>query len=309
MTSNESHSGQDGRGRRHHASPSGADQDKMEQIQQQYRRFLALVVVAMFMDIVTLAFLTLSLVIAAKYFPSVPEKAAAIWKVLGVLVLVLSVAAKVIISRCGSPILPPRSAANFSSIVRQQGRNSHRLIVWFDIRLIFRSLCLSLIAFILAERATARRALDLPAAVLFLISAGIIALNLFKARAQMSTADESLLGAVRLQIVQTSYRIQFARNIWYFIIPFCAGVMLLSQNVPIFKDAGPILASVVSPSIALAIGLLAVALSLLVAAIVLRAQFRFIRGRQNHARERLGQLEKLLAELSEESNRGEALSS
>ena len=245
------------------ASEPGADQNKLAQIQQQQRRFLALVVVAALMDIVTLAFLTLSSVIAAKYFPNVPEKAAAIWKVLGVLVLALSVAAKVIIVRCGPPILPPRSAANFSSIVRRQGRNSDRLIIWFDLRLIIRSLCLSLIAFILAERSPARRALDLPAAVLFLISAGVIALNLLKARSQMSTADESLLGAVRLQIVQTRRRIRFTRIIWYFIIPFLAGFGLLSQNVQISKSIGPMLASAVSPSVALAIVLLAFALSLL----------------------------------------------
>jgi hypothetical protein len=178
VTSKDPHRGQERQGPAPSASESGAEKDILEQIRQQHRRFLALVVVAALMDIATLAFLTFSTVIAAKYFPNVPENTAAMWKVLGVLVLVLSVAAKVVLIRWGSPIMPPRSAALFSSILRRQGRDYGRLIVWSDLRLIVRSLWLSLIAFILAERSTPRRAPDWPAAVLLLISAGIVAVNL-----------------------------------------------------------------------------------------------------------------------------------
>jgi len=254
-------------------------------------RYLALFVVSALMDIATLVFLALSAAIAAKYYPDVPEKLADIWKALGALVLVLSVAAKVVLIRSGPPILPPRTAASFSSVLRRQGRNSDRVMVWFDLRLILRSLCLSLIAFILAERSTHRRAQNWTAAVFFLISAGIIGVNLLKARARFPVVDDSLLGSVRLQIAQTRYRIRFARNIWYFVIPFTVGLCLLFQKIPIFKDVGPIRASAVSPYPALAIALVA-------AAIVWRAQFRIIRGMRNRSRERLGQLEQLLAELS-----------
>jgi len=308
MTSKDPHMGRELQRPAPPTSTSGSEQDKVEQIRQQHGRFLALVVVAALMDIATLAFLTLSAVIAANYFPDVPEKLAAIWKILGVLVLALSVAAKVVIIRLGSPILPSRSAANFSSVLRRQGQNHGSLIVWFDLRLIIRSVCLSFIAVMLAERPTPRLAMDWTAAVFFLISAGVVAINLLGARAQMPMPDDSLLGAVKLQIHQTRYRIRSAGNIWYFIVPFCVGVGLLGQNIPILKGAVPILASAVSPSLALAIALLVLTISLLAMAIVFRAQFRFIRGRQNHARERLGQLEQLLAELSEESksNRGES---
>lgn len=311
MTSKDPNLGQEGQWQAPSVSESGTEKDKLEEIRQQQSRFLALVVVAALMDFVTLTFLVLSAVIAAKYYPSVSEKLAGIWKILGGLVLVLSVAAKLAIVRSGSPILPQRGAENFSSVLRRQGRNADRLIVWFDLRLVIRSLFLSLIAFILAGRPTARRALDFPAAVLLLISAGIIAINLFKARAEMSIADESLLGAVKLQIAQCRYRIRFARNIWYFVAPFLVGFLLLFQSLPNFQGAVPIVASAFSPSLGVVIGLLAFAIAILAVMFVLRFQIRFIRGRQDHASERLRQLEQLLAEISEESklNRGETLSS
>ncbi|HWA09465.1 MAG TPA: hypothetical protein VG838_08460 [Opitutaceae bacterium] len=256
------------------------------------------------MDIATLAFLMISGAIAAKYYPDVPENLAHLWKVLGVLVLALSLAAKIVMFGSGAPIFPSRSAASFSSVLRRQGRISDRVLVWFDLRLVLRSLGLSLIAFILALRSPHRQAQDWTAAVLLLISAGIIGVNLLKARAQFPAVDDSLLGSVRLQIAQTRYRIRSASIIWYFIIPFGVGVVLLFQNVSIFKGVGPFPALAVSPP-------LAFALPLLVAAIVWRAQFRLNRGMKIRARERLGQLEQLLVELSEESksNRGEALSS
>jgi hypothetical protein len=283
-------------------SESGAEKDKLEQMPQQQNRFLALVVVAVFLDIATLAFLALSAVIAAKYFPDVPEKLARTWKILGVLILALSIAAKLVIAKSESLILPQRDAANFSSVLRRQGRNQKRLTVWFDLRLIIRSLWLGLIALILAERFALVRILNCTAALFFLISAAVVAINLLRARSQMPTTDDSAIGALRLQIAQTRYRIRFARNIWYFVIPFCVAFGLLAQNIPISKGVIPALASAVSPSLGLVIGLFFVAMAILGVAFVLRAQIRFIRGRQNHAGEQLRQLEHLLAELS--GNRG-----
>jgi hypothetical protein len=286
-------------------SVAQAEDEILRQSRRQRRRLLMLIVVAGLMDIAFLSFLTLSTVIVAKYFPNVPEKVAGTWKVLGVLSLALSVAAKVVIIRSW-PILPSRSAANFSSTIRRQGRISDRITLWFDLRLIIRSLFLSLIAFIFAQRPASPWALDWTAVALFLISAGSIALNLLKARARRPKADDSLLGAVRLLIFQTRYRIGFfGKRLLLFIIPWVAGVVLLSQNIPMAKGGFPVGVSAVPPFLALAICLLPVA----IVALVTWAKFRANRRMQIRLRERLEQLEQLLAELLEESKRGETLSS
>ena len=302
MTYKDPNLGQEEQRRARLPSESGSEKDKLEQMPQQQNRFLALVVAAVFLDIATLAFLALSAVIAAKYFPDVPEKLARTWKILVVLILALSIAAKLVIAKSESLILPQRDAANFSSVLRRQGRIQKRLTVWFDLRLIIRSLWLGLIALILAERFALVRILNCTAGFFFLISAAVVAINLLRARSQMPTTDDSAIGALRLQIAQTRYRIRFARNIWYFVIPFCVAFGLLAQNIPISKGVIPALASAVSPSLGPVIGLFFVAMVILGMAFVLRAQIRFIRGRQNHAGEQLRQLEHLLAELS--GNRG-----
>jgi hypothetical protein len=285
-------------------SASQTEDEILRQSRQQRRRLLTLIIVAGFMDIAVLSFLTLSAVIAAKYFPNVPEELTGTWKVLGLLSLALSVAAKVVIIRSWPPTLPLRSAANFPSIIRRQGRIYDRMNLWGDLRFIVRSLCLSLIAFIFTQCPTSPPALDWAAVALFLISVGIIALNLLKARAQRPKADDSLLGAVRLLIFQTHYRIEFVgKRLLLFIIPFVAGAMLLSQNIPRAKGEFPIGAPADHPFHALALSFIA----FIAAAMVTWAQFWNIRRRQIRLRQRLEQLEQLLAELSAESNRGETL--
>lgn len=142
--------------------------------------------------------------------------------------------------------------------------------------------------------------------VTFSESIGVLTTPLLNAWAQRPKADDSPLGAVRLLIFQTRYRIGFVGKILvFFIIPFLAGVMLLSRNLLIAKGGFPIGASVEQPFLGLALCLLPVA----IVTLVIWAQFRNIRRMQIRLRERLEQLEQLLAELSEESNRGETLSS